>query len=86
MQFPLKERSCDNGGWYPLTERLAPEISSIIREEISAFFAGVGSAEDCAAKIQSRVSIWLADSHPAARFIFKKSTKNEKKRQKEAKK
>ncbi|MBR4206281.1 MAG: extracellular solute-binding protein [Clostridia bacterium] len=40
---------------------LPPEVNELIREEISAFLAGVGSAEDCAAKIQSRVSIWLAE-------------------------
>ncbi len=59
--FARFEAFLDNDAGYPLTERLAPEISSLIREEISAFFAGVGSAEDCAAKIQSRVSIWLAE-------------------------
>ncbi len=26
-----------------------------------SFLSGVGTAEDCAAKIQSRVSIWLAE-------------------------
>ena len=31
------------------------------REEISALSAGVGTPEDCAKKIQSRVSIWLAE-------------------------
>ena len=36
-------------------------ISAIIEEELSAFAAGVGTAEDCAAKIQSRVSIWMAE-------------------------
>ncbi len=40
---------------------LPPEVNELIREEISAFLGGVGSAEDCAAKIQSRVSIWLAE-------------------------
>ena len=38
------------------------EIQSILREELSAFLGGVGSAEDCAGKIQSRVSIWLSEN------------------------
>ena len=36
-------------------------VFQIVREEISAFLSGVASAEDCAAKIQSRASIWLAE-------------------------
>ena len=46
---------------YPLAEKLPPEIASIVAEEISAWTGGVGTAENCAAKIQSRVSIWLAE-------------------------
>jgi len=38
------------------------EIYDILYEEMSAFLGGVGTAEDCAAKIQSRVSIWLAEN------------------------
>ena len=38
-----------------------PEVMEIIREELSAFAGGVRSAEECAAVIQSRVSIWLAE-------------------------
>ncbi|MBR4895522.1 MAG: hypothetical protein IKZ41_03770 [Clostridia bacterium] len=45
----------------PVMESVPNEIDEIIREEISAFFADAASAEDCAAKIQSRVSIWLAE-------------------------
>ena len=59
--FARFEAFLDNDAGYPLTERLSPEISGIIEEEISAYFSGVGSAEDCAKKIQSRVSIWLAE-------------------------
>ena len=59
--FARFEAFLDNDAGYPLTERISPEINEIIEEEISAFFAGVGSAEDCAKKIQSRVSIWLAE-------------------------
>ena len=42
-------------------ERGIPEIRGIIFEEYSAFLGGVGTAEDCAKKIQSRVEIWLAE-------------------------
>ena len=59
--FARLEAFLDNDAGYPLTERVSPEINDIIEEEISAYFAGVGSAEDCARKIQSRVSIWLAE-------------------------
>ena len=44
-------------------EELPFEVASIIREEISSFLGGVGSAADCAGKIQSRMSIWLAENH-----------------------
>ena len=51
-----------NAAGYPMTDKLSPEITAIVEEELSVFAAGVGSAEDCAKKIQSRVSIWLAES------------------------
>ena len=41
---------------------LPPEVNDLIREEISAWMGGVGTPEECAAKIQSRVSIWLAEN------------------------
>ncbi len=37
------------------------EITAIVAEEISSLTAGVSSPADCAKKIQSRVSIWLAE-------------------------
>ncbi len=43
------------------SERGIKEIRDILVEEASAFLAGRGSPEDCAKKIQSRVSIWLAE-------------------------
>ena len=43
------------------SERGIKEIRDILVEEASAYLAGRGSAEDCAKKIQSRVSIWLAE-------------------------
>ena len=41
---------------------LPPEVNELVREEISAYLKGVGTAEDCAEKIQSRVSIWLEEN------------------------
>jgi len=41
---------------------LPPEVNELVREEISAYLKGVGTAEDCAKKIQSRVSIWLEEN------------------------
>jgi hypothetical protein len=38
------------------------DLTEIVQEEISAFADGIVTAEDCAAKIQSRVSIWLAEN------------------------
>ena len=42
-------------------EQGVQEIYNILIEDVTAFYSGVGSAEDCAKKIQSRVSIWLAE-------------------------
>ena len=47
----------------PLLGSVSEDVREIIREEISAFLGGIGSAESCAGKIQSRVSIWLAEHH-----------------------
>ena len=44
------------------SEQGVTEIYDILVEEVTAFYSGVGSAEDCAGKIQSRVSIWLAEN------------------------
>ncbi|MBQ2724383.1 MAG: hypothetical protein IJF78_01625 [Clostridia bacterium] len=45
----------------PLYLTVDEEVSNIINEEISAFLAGARTAEDCAALVQSRVSLWLAE-------------------------
>ncbi len=50
----------DNIG-IPLTLETSSAIDEIVEEEISAYLAGVGTADDCAEKIQSRVEIWLAE-------------------------
>lgn len=51
----------DNEGMR-LTDRLPAAVTDIVNEELSAFFAGQGNADDCAKKIQSRVSIWLSEN------------------------
>ena len=51
---------CETAG-QPLIFTVPEQIRQIVNEEISALVGGVGSAEDCAKKIQSRVSIWLAE-------------------------
>ena len=43
-----------------ILEQYAPE--AIVQEEIDAYLAGMGTPEDCAKKIQSRASIWLAEN------------------------
>ncbi len=50
----------DNAG-SPILERTPTDVHNIVTEEMSAFLAGMGTAEDCAKKIQSRVEIWLAE-------------------------
>ena len=45
----------------PIMETIPEEVDAIIDEELSAYLAGQGSAEDCAKKIQSRVGIYLAE-------------------------
>ena len=42
--------------------RWTPEaVDSIAAEEIGAYLAGMGTAEDCAERIRSRVGIWLSE-------------------------
>ncbi|MBR5679974.1 MAG: extracellular solute-binding protein [Clostridia bacterium] len=45
----------------PFTGAFPWEISQIMSEEINEYLAGMGTPEDCAKKIQSRASIWLAE-------------------------
>ena len=45
----------------PVGGALNEEVSAIIREEVSAFLGGSVDAAGCAKRIQSRVSIWLAE-------------------------
>ncbi len=45
----------------PIVKLVPAEVRAIVDEEISTYLGGLGSAEDCAKKIQSRASIWLAE-------------------------
>ena len=45
----------------PIIEDTPEDVWNIVNEEMSAFFTGMGTAEECAKKIQSRVSIWLSE-------------------------
>ena len=45
----------------PILEKTPGAVTDIVNEELSALRAGHGTAEDCAAKIQSRVKLWLAE-------------------------
>ena len=47
---------------HPLIYEVPGDIDDIVREEISTYFGGLGTAEDCAKKIQSRVTIWLSEN------------------------
>ncbi len=46
---------------YPFLEETPEDVAAIVNEELSAYLAGIGTAEDCAGKIQSRVSLWEAE-------------------------
>ena len=50
----------DNMG-SPIIERTPEAVADIVNEEMSSYFSGMGTAEDCAEKIQSRVEIWLSE-------------------------
>ena len=51
----------DGEAGFPMIDFVSPEINVIVLEELSALEGGVGTPEDCAKKIQSRASIWLAE-------------------------
>ncbi len=50
-----------DGAGFPILELTPTAIDEIVEEEVSAYLAGVGTAENCAEKIQSRVDIYLAE-------------------------
>ena len=51
----------DDGGVTAILDYTPDGIREIIHEEISAYLGKDGSEADCAALVQSRVSIWLAE-------------------------
>jgi len=51
----------DNKVGCPIAENIDAKITEIVITEINEFLGGVRTAEDCAAMIQSRVSLWLAE-------------------------
>lgn len=72
FSYPVIIFSVDESGWrevfdlldnagYPIADKLPDGAGEIVDEEISAFLAGMGSAEECAKKISSRVNILLAE-------------------------
>lgn len=72
FSYPVIIFSVDESGWrevfdlldnagYPIADKIPADAEEIVSEEISAFLAGMGSAEECAKKIQSRVNILLAE-------------------------
>lgn len=50
----------DNAG-SPIIYETPRSIDALISEEVSAYLAGVGTAEDCAGKVSSRLGIWLSE-------------------------
>ena len=51
----------DNHCGIPFALSADEDVTAIVDEEISVYLGGVGTASDCAKKIQSRVSILLAE-------------------------
>ncbi|MCR5681987.1 MAG: extracellular solute-binding protein [Clostridiales bacterium] len=44
-----------------IADQIPSEVNAIVTEEISSFLAGHSTAETCAAAIQSRVTLWMAE-------------------------
>ena len=61
-EYIARIRAYLDGEGCPLTEGTPDAVMQIVLEELSALRAGHGSADECAGKIQSRVSIWLAEN------------------------
>ena len=51
----------DEAGAPALTAKKYENAGKLIREELIEFQAGVGTVEECAKKIQSRASLWMAE-------------------------
>ncbi|MBQ3638141.1 MAG: hypothetical protein II953_07250, partial [Clostridia bacterium] len=54
-------RAFIDGAGEPFTDAFPADANAIVQEEINEYLSGMGTPEDCAKKIQSRVSIWLAE-------------------------
>lgn len=54
-------RNWIDGAGEPFTDVFPAGVNEIVQEEIEAWLAGMGTPEDCAKKIQSRASIWIAE-------------------------
>ncbi len=52
----------ENAG-IPIADFASAEISAIFTEEISAYLSGIGTAEECTKKVQSRIEIWLNEQN-----------------------
>lgn len=52
----------DNHCGVPFALSADDEVTAIVEEELSAYLGGVGTAEDCAKKIQSRATIFLSEN------------------------
>ena len=50
-----------DGAGVPILETVPDNVKEIVDEELSALAGGIGTPEDCAKKIQSRVGIYLAE-------------------------
>ena len=50
-----------DGAGFPYLTGTPQAVHDIAVEEITAYLGGMGSAEDCAAKISSRVGLWAAE-------------------------
>ncbi|MBR4897150.1 MAG: hypothetical protein IKZ41_12015 [Clostridia bacterium] len=57
----LEELFDEEGAFLPIIDYTPAEIADIVNEEISAYLSRGTSESDCAAKIQSRISLWLAE-------------------------
>ena len=49
----------------PIIYNTLTGVADIVGEKVSSFLAGMGTAEDCAEKIQSHAEIWLAEHEGA---------------------
>ena len=54
-------RNWIDGAGEPFTNAFPTGVNEIVQEEIGEWLSGMGTPEDCAKKIQSRASIWLAE-------------------------